>query len=218
MAAQRFSLTFAANAEGEGGKCEGEFTDEEYQAILDYLDQVGVLVRSKPVREGMPCQLKFKFEQGVGLTTETTLPDEDTLSILLHRLRPFILTNEPTSFDRVSGIIGRRVEAEPIRKLLHEQREVYDGREFQRLVKMSTQDGVVNSEVMLQTWLNAHEYHRDPDKQQAVAELFAMLPGDYAQGIFVSMLIDKVRAIRNLAAIAALVIGKTTELTFDLHS
>jgi hypothetical protein len=73
---------------------------------------------------------------------------------------------------------------------------------------------VVNSDQVLRDWLNSHEYHRDPDKREAIDTLFNSFPGDFARGILISMIVDKVRAIGNLASLAAVLLGKTSSFQF----
>lgn len=174
----------------------GEFSDDEHVTLLQYLKQNDQLVESKPLREGFPCDLTINFDQVTGLEVKTSLPDNDTLSILLHRLRPLILDKEPACFSAVSSVIGKRVKEPHIRRLLREQRQLYDGRDLQRVVKFASNEVIVNSDKVLRDWLNAHEYHRDRDKQQAVDALFKHLPGNLLHGILISMLVDKVRAIQ----------------------
>src|SRR5450759_2938882 len=79
----------------------GEFTDDEHSILRNYLEQYEELARSKPLREGFPCEMSLRWSEKTALQVETLLPDADTLSILLHRLRPFILKTEPASFELV---------------------------------------------------------------------------------------------------------------------
>jgi hypothetical protein len=211
----RFHLEL--NAEGhETVVCDGEFTDDEAATLELYLQQYEAVAASPALSSGLSCNMQINWDQDAG-TVRVDLPDEDTLSVLLHRLRPFILANEPASYLTVSSIIGRRVDTPPVRDLLKRQRREYDGRAFQESVVISINDIVVNSERTLMDWLNSHEYHRDPDKREAVAVLLESFSGDFARGVFVNMLIDKMRACGNLAALVAVLLGKQKTLTFRSH-
>lgn len=199
----------------------GEFSDDEYHLLQDYLKQYELLAKSKPVREGLPSGFKLHYDRENGLQVDATLPDSDTVSILLHRLRPFILQNEPASFLKIVSMIGRHVDDEYIRKLLHKERERFDVRDLQHMIQIGISDGtkdiVINSEKILHDWLNSHEYHRDPDKRQAVDKLFAILPGDLFPAILISMLVEKLQAIFNVAMVIAVLLGKTHELSFCVN-
>ena len=190
----------------------GTFTDREIETLRLYLDQHEELARSKPLREGFPCGFSIKGERGSDIQVTATLPDNVTLGILLHRLRPFILQNEPASFTVVSAIVGRRVDNPHLRQFLGCQHMLYDGRDFQHAVRIVSNEVVVNSEKVLCDWLNSHEYHRDPDKRDAVDALFAIIPDNMKRAILVSMLVDKVRAIQNLASLIAVLLGKLSHL------
>lgn len=196
---------------------EGEFNDHEYEMLLQYLDQHEQLVSSKPLREGFPCELSLKWDQESGLRVDANLPDNDTLSILLHRLRPFILKKEPASFVSVTAVLGRRLDNPYLRQLLKKQHMLFDGRQFQQMMQIVSNDVIVNSDQMLSDWLNSHEYHRDLDKRQAVDDLFARTPGELSRAILISMVVDKVKAVRHIASLVAVVLGQSNELNFKAH-
>lgn len=193
----------------------GQFSDDENAVLLRYLEQYDQLKQSRPLREGFPCEFSLKWEEGMGIKTEASLPDSDTLSILLHRLRPFILQDEPASYVKVTAMIGRRVDDLYTQQLLREQRKLYDGRDAQRQMRISSNEVIVNSERVLYDWLNSHEYHRDPDKRETVDALFERTPGDLMRALLVSMLVDKVKAVRNIASLVAFILGKTKSLQFQ---
>jgi hypothetical protein len=193
---------------------QGEFADSEHVLLTRFLEQYEQLAESKPLREGFPCRLAVKWSRDKEFRVETTLPDNDTLGILLHRLRPFILENESATFKNIVSIIGKCVDDPPLRELLKRERRLYDGRDFQQQVKIATDDIIVNSEQLLYDWLNSHEYHRDPDKRQSVGRIFQRMPGGFMRGVLVSMLVDKVRAIRNVASIVAVLLNKSNRFEF----
>lgn len=204
---------------GHEDECvKGQLSDQEWATLQAYQDQHRELAESKPLREGMPCSMSLRWSMGTPLTVDTTLPDADTLSILLHRLRPFILTNEPASFIRVRSLLGKRIAHPGIRGLLRDQLRLFDGRKQQEVMQFAFNDVVVNSETALNTWLNSHEYHRDRDKRDAIDSLLESLPGDFARGIFVSMLVDKVHAICNVASLVHVLLTPGERLALPVPS
>lgn len=195
----------------------GEFTDAEQAALQLFLRQYERLASSKPLREGFPCTANVNWEQASPIVVVTDLPDDDTISILLHRLRPFILQKEAASFHAVSSILGKSVENPHVRQLLREQNRLYDGRRFQSRIRIASNEVLVNSERVLFDWLNSYEYHGDSNKRDNIEDLFDRMPGDLMRFILVSMLVDKVEAIRNLAALVAVMLGKSNKLAFVAH-
>lgn len=196
----------------------GEFTDDEHDRLLSFLDEHDALRKSKPGREGFPCQITFRFEEGKGLGCSTDLPDDDTLDILLHKLRPFILKKEPASFERVAGILKRRAANPWLQQFVRELQRTYAGEDFNNRMRIVVNDTVLlNSDAIVDAWLNGREYHRDQAQTETLREISDWLPGEAGRGIFVAMLTEKVKAIHNLACLAALLLGRTHELTMDLY-
>jgi hypothetical protein len=195
----------------------GELSDAELDSLNQYLHQYDELVQCRPMQEGFPCSTTVNWDKDLGLKVEAELPDRDTLSILLHRMRPFILQGEPSSYAKVAGILGRKLDSPILRRLLQEQRELYDGRKSQQLMRISSGDVLINSERVLSDWLNSHEYHRDPDKRKAIDDLFARMPGELMRAVLVSLVVDKIHAVRNMATIVAFVLGRNDKIKFAIH-
>src|SRR5258708_6374383 len=93
-----------------------------------------------------------------GTTVNAPLPADKDLIELLHRLRPFILNDEPASFNRVAGVLGRKLTQQPIRDVLGAERRYYDGRAWQKQGTIRTGETTVNSDEIVMKWLNAYEY------------------------------------------------------------
>jgi len=174
-------------------------------------------MQSKPVREGFPCKFNFKWHEGSPPAVKTTLPDSDTLSILLHRLRPFILKSEPASFEAVCSLVGKAVANQYTRLMLRNQRELYDGRRLQGMMKVTSEGVVVNSERVLYDWLNSHEYHRDPDKRDSIDKLFQRIPGDLMRVLLITMLVDKMEAISSIASFIRVLLTESKIFQFKMH-
>lgn len=195
-----------------------ELSDHEVSALETFVSAHRRLAASKPGREGIPCNVNVSHKNGEGTTVTARLPDEDTLSILLHRLRPFILKNELGSYDQVMGIVGRHIDQQVVRNLLRHDRRLYDGRSAQSQLLLLSRGMPVNSEKTLQDWLNGHEYHSDRVKRDAISELLDGPLGELPRALLISMLVDKTRAIENAAGIVGLLLGLVGEYRFDSMS
>lgn len=193
---------------------EGDFTDRELEVLEQYLEQYETIASSPALSGGFSFNMKLQWAQD-SAAVDCDLPDDDTLGLLLHRLRPFILSKEPASYERVSGLVRKRVQHPVISDMLKRQRRLYDGRDFQEMLRITIDGTLVNSEETLKAWLNSHEYHRDRDKRAHIESLLSAFPGDLAKGILVNMLIDKMGACKNLAGFVAVLLGKSESLTFE---
>ena len=94
----------------------------------------------------------------------TEIPDSHQVSELLHRMRPFVLTNEDTYFPRVRKILARRLDHPAFQTYLDRQKEIFDGRRCQAM-RVVSHGTLINSTETLDLWLNAYEYHRDDEKR-----------------------------------------------------
>jgi hypothetical protein len=108
----------------------------------------------------------------------------------------------------VSGLLGKVFKYDYVRQLLKRQRRLFDGRNNQQLARVEANGTIINSEETLTAWLNAYEYHRDPEKRAHINSLHRLVPLEHSIPIFVSLLGDKVQAILQLAGLIAVILGR----------
>lgn len=188
--------------------------EEDIPTLEIFLEAYNLLSNSK-VGKGFPFKLELSHKTGHATNVSTEFPDRDTRDILFHRLRPFILTGEPGSFDKVMGIIGRQITQQDVRSLLKKIRMLYDTRIAQSQIRIMSRDTVVNSEKTLQNWINSHEYHGDRVKRKEIDELLVGPLGELTQLLWIWLLSDKLLAIHNVAGIIELVMGFVDEYHFE---
>jgi hypothetical protein len=200
-----FTVTMRDRSTGEEERTRVAIPDEDWQTLVAFAAAVEELQQSSCLQNGLAVNVKIRGNLIDGVTAEGALPESDRIAALLHRVRPFVLQDEPLSYFRVRNILARHVNNAGFRRLLEEQKDEFSGKEFQCELKITSSapglTGVLNSDDSFQMWLNGFEYHRDAEKRANIEQLCGMLPFDVARAIFVSMLIDKVRAILNLAVI-----------------
>lgn len=153
-------------------------------------------------------KLTIRWEAGQGLIAFGSLPPDEEISAVLHRLRPLILENEPTYFHRVTNIVARRAGDPGMSSLIDRLKALFAGKAFQQAVTITVDGRTVNSEETLKTYLNAHEFHRDEDKQAEIASLQEMFPTQAIRGIFILLIVDKLKAIRGLEMLLETLEGK----------
>ena len=155
---------------GSSQEISAEFEDSEIDLLTDYLSNTRRLNEAKVVQSGMPGNLQLHYDKknGTKLSLQATLPDEENILSFLHRMRRFILNDECSSYNRVTGIIARRFNDSSIRSMIKTQRKIYDGKDFQQLIQIESNGVLLNSEKMLFDWLNAFEYHSDQTKKEEI--------------------------------------------------
>jgi hypothetical protein len=189
-----------------------EFSEDEVECLRAYSRYVDELIAVKLVQDGVPCSVKLDYKEGEGTTVTSELPPDEDVVVLLHRLRPLILNNEHASFNRVTGILGKRIGEPLVRGAVKSQREIYDGRAMQRqiVVRSMAKDVeiIINSEKALFVWLNAYEYHRDQNKKREIDRYHQLMPLDHSKAFFLMLLSDKIRAIAAIARFVNIILGK----------
>jgi len=186
----------------------GEIRQNDWEKLIFYADEVVRLEASSALSKDLHTQVKFRVTPGTKRLqfAGSTPPDEDVV-VILHRLRPFILQKEPANFYQMTNILSRYLNNPKARQTLQYLKDVFSGKDFQRQIRLQIDwkspsiRTVVNSEETLQTWLNAVEYHRDAEKRQQIEELRKVFPDPALYALFVSMLLDKIKAIINVAVI-----------------
>ena len=174
----------------------------------DYLSNTKRLIETNIIRDGMSGNVSIKYDKDKGLSFEANLPDEDSILSLLHLMRRFILNDEGSSYNKVTGIIGRRFDNPSIRSMIKTQRNLYEGKEFQAQIKIKSNGTLINSEEILFDWLNAFEYHSDQTKRKELEKLHELMPFDVSRVAFLTLLTEKVKAIVNIANFIALLMGE----------
>jgi hypothetical protein len=181
-----------------------EIPDDEMSALIAFADAADELAASGVLQQELHVHIEIKFD-AKSVTFAGTLPDNDAISALLHRVRPFVLSKEPMSFLKIRNLLARRVENAEMRRILDHERDLFTGKDFQKQVEIVTSTpafrDILNSDDSFHNWLNAFEYHRDPAKRAAIEQVCGLISFDTARALFISMLLDKVKAIMHLAVI-----------------
>lgn len=181
------------------------FDDEDRRRFDAYLSHLEELFATRIGREGMNPRLKVIWEEGKVMCFDAELPPTDDLLAYLHRLRPFLLKDEFASFEKVVGILGRRINSKQARNFCKGQMKFYKGEMLESAVKITVNNLVVNSEKTLMDWLNAHEYHRDQEKKKKLKSIFEVMTDDGAKAIFVMLIVDKANAIKNIGRVVSFI-------------
>lgn len=197
-----------ARGESEIDDIECAFEDKELDAIRRFSDFARELCAVKIFAEGAQTSVTLSFDLIEGESTYSTIqPNPDDLIIYLHKLRPFVLQKEDTSFFRIANIIKRRINNAAIREFVAEQRDEYSGKAQFSQVQFVGNGKPINAEPILTKWLNAFHYHRDIDSIKELESLYTMLPREVTETLLISMLLDKGKAIYNIAILANWILG-----------
>lgn len=193
----------------------GEFTPAELDQLQAYLRDAAALEETRFVETRLGLRLNLRRDRNAGVAWSVALPPVDDLLAFLHRLRPLVLEPAPAGFLEVRKLVERALD-EPAGPLLPFLLDLFQGRELHKLVARQSGDPCANSGRMLSRWLDAGEPARAGDEERLEERLRTILPGEWSHDVFVSLLIDKARAILALAAVVQLVVGERQAARVEL--
>ena len=208
-----FSISVIDNKTNERTKVSGILDDTECDLFERFEGYAEDLFTTKLAQGGAQSSLNIRYSQEDGLAFSTELPPWDDVIVFLHRFRPILLQGEPTHFNRICNLLERRLENAQLRASLSAWRSMYSGKQLQSYFKISSNDEILNSEKVLQDWLNAYEFHRDQDKKKLIDDLHAGFPLEASKVLFMGMLRDKLTAVAGLAAIIRVIMGRQDRIT-----
>jgi hypothetical protein len=196
----RYRIVLRRGEDGPDEVCAGEISDEDWRLLTQFRDFAEELRSAEWVRQGLDSRYSIATEPGRGLVaTVPKQPSDTALRELLHLLRPFVLQNEATYFPKVSGRLWKYLDHPHLQKLLAHSRAVFSGDEMRRYFKISAHQLDINDERTLSLWLNAFEYHRNPDKREEFLRLHGGPPDELTLTVFRDMLASKAEAVFWLA-------------------
>jgi hypothetical protein len=212
-----FDFSIPEADKGSDQHVSGSLTEDEYLVLRRYLQLAEELTSAGPFRTNPTWTWKLDTESGPEPRVVHSVPGTDEVATVLHRLRPFVLPKEPTYFYRIANIVGKSVASDYVRQLVRHQRKLYNGTLERNTVQFECDGVTINSEEMLADWLNGLEYHQDEDRRARILPVMDSLPDNLVKDILICTLMDKAKAIRNLASIAAAMVGKTNRLPSELR-
>ena len=188
------------------------FTEGGWNVLKDYSKYSKELEEISLVQKGSNVELKISWKKGEEIKYTSTLPPEEEIIALLHKIRPFVLQKESTSFRKIVNLLGRKIEDDEFRDLLKEEKEIYSGKASRGVFKIASNEVVLNTDQMLKKWLNAFEYHKDKNKQLEIKKLHELIPLEATRTILIMMLQDKVKAILHISGFINVILGKKEEM------
>jgi hypothetical protein len=88
-----------------------------------YYSHVERLLDTRLVKEQFPAAVNIQHTVGKQPVFKILrAPNEESLSAFLHRVRMLILTNEPASYDKVTGLIKRHISEPAVLAFFDAQR------------------------------------------------------------------------------------------------
>ncbi|MCY3668502.1 MAG: hypothetical protein OXH81_22775 [Gemmatimonadetes bacterium] len=198
---QPYKVVMAIKSTGEVVETSGHIPSEDWAQLLRFRDEVDELITYLRRCDNLNVNYSLNWDSEGNLSAEVhdTVDDRDIV-VILHRLRPFQLNDEPSCFYRMANVLKRHMGHDVLKPCFQYFRDLFSGKDFQSQMSLTLmsddqKDLIVNCEKTLMDWINAYEYHRDDEKRRLIEDLDTTLPEEFSRSMFKSMLLDKVKAV-----------------------
>ena len=149
------------------------------------------------VTKGLPELQNATLDDKSGWSFAFTPFDWNDVHGALHLARPLILTGEPSSFDRIRGVLAKEFSQPEVREYLGKLLTRYQDGFYKNSVQIQVGATSIFDETTFVTWLNARQYHTDLDKQDFVEKLSAVL-GENTDSLILLHLVARIDAVLDL--------------------
>ncbi|HMU32716.1 MAG TPA: hypothetical protein PKC89_02510 [Pyrinomonadaceae bacterium] len=200
----RMTLSFN-DTEGETNLL-GRFSEEDLELLGDFCTHAEELHQSKVIQEGFPQSVKFHWTKDKGVQIEAEPFEDEFISSFLHKLRPIFLSEEPASFDKTSGLIGRAFSDKAMKRHLKAIRYRFETSSFSAYGQVSVGNVPVFDQATIKIWLNAFEYHQDPEKREFLKYIENQFGRKGARIVFIQQLAERFEGIYLLQDLARYII------------
>ena len=202
---QPYKIIMRVESTNEPVELSGHIPCEDWSKLLRFRDEADRLIEYLIECGDLNVNFSVNWNSVEGIfkvETENTYKDI-YMSVILHRLRPFQLNDEPSCFYRMVNTLNRYMKHDILNMRFKFFKDLFSGKNFQSqmivtLMSDDQKDIIVNSEKTIMTWIYAYEYHRDDEKQRFIKDLDKVMPVPLSRSIFKSMLIDKIKAVTSL--------------------
>ncbi|PTB83832.1 hypothetical protein C9926_00870 [Sulfurovum lithotrophicum] len=148
-------------------------------------------------KDFLKIQIQIQGECQSPITINSQLLHDDNIAILLHKIRPFILQSEPTYLPKIMNLLSREINDTLVRQYIKQQRENFLIKQDKQAIQLHVIDSNINinSDNILNLWLNTEEYHRDNKKRKELKVILDGLPSNLFQYFMQEAIINKTTTI-----------------------
>jgi hypothetical protein len=124
----------------------GEIPDQEWVRLLRFIKYCDDLATTEFVKAGMQRYGEVAWNPERGFFNPHPLPSASHIREFLHVLRHIILSDEPSSFEKVAGILSRYLSDPQFRCVMKRIIHFFSGDTTQSLFTLEASNLVLNAE------------------------------------------------------------------------
>jgi len=158
------------------------------------------------MKRGLPTMTNLALDPQQGLKLTCRAYTNKDLYELLHVLRPVMLFEENTSFDRVCAVLKRGFSSRRFSDLMKELRHKYQHGEWASFMQFCLGSRALFHESLLDDWLNGTQYHTDQDKAEAWRVVENSLQTENSRALIMGQISSRVNALSIVQHLADLVV------------
>ena len=150
---------------GEIEKVEFFLKNKDRETLINFFHEVNELLETGFLNFTSNLTVNFDFVKNKG-KFEGILPPKNVINSFLHRFRPFWLDESELYYYKILKILHQTLPNNFVRLLLNEQKDILSGKSEQKYLIITSNGENINTNHMLNIWLNAYQYHRDDGKKK----------------------------------------------------
>jgi hypothetical protein len=187
-------------------RIEATLEDEEVELLRQFMSKMDRLGRASLLKRGMPSISRMSLIGGPGPAFTCDPYQDSELYELLHLLRPIVLSREPTSYKRITGVLGKRFLSETFRAYLKAWRITFENGELKLYMQITMNGRPLFDDSTLKLWLNGTEYHQDSEKAEQWQSFAKLLTEANTRAFVITQLHSKVKAAFVVAHVVHLIL------------
>ncbi len=160
-----------------------------------FIKYAAALEQTKFLEKWKTLEITFHTDKNKTPWVAGNIPSEQDLWPVFHKLRPFQLQKESTYFPKVCNMLSHHFDSPSLRALFDYWKHLFLSKGFQGAFVLPAGDCQLNSEGFFNKFVNAVEYHHDPEKIHDIDKIAQTFPLDFQRGMIIPMLHHKLSAI-----------------------
>ncbi|MED5617647.1 hypothetical protein [Ideonella sp. BN130291] len=186
----------------------GEFDDDDVDRLRDFATQMTRVKETALLARGFSGITNMKWEAGSGMVFTCAPYSNAELYELLHVLRPVILEEERTSFQKIIALLGRRFKDKTFAHHARSLRHIFEEGELSSYMQVQVGGQKLLHNSILKLWLNGTQYHTDQEKAESWKKLEDSLTENNARALAIELVHSRVKALLLLDHVVQLVLSK----------
>lgn len=186
----------------------GEFNEDDITQLRNFASQMSRVKQTLLLARGFSGITNMRWEAGSGMVFTCAPFSNSELSELLHVLRPVMLEEERTSFQRTIALLGRRFKDKTFAQHSRSLRHIFEEGELSLYMQVRVGGQKLLHNSILKLWLNGTQYHSDQEKADAWAKLEKSLTENNARALAIELVHSRVKALLLLDHVVHLVLSK----------